>query len=247
MEIYCSKVAGDRLTESLWSYMAPIFQKIEPVSKKARLVSLLREAIVSGAIETGEQIVEGKLAQQFGVGQGLIREALIELEHQGFVQRTPFSGTQVSKLSLEDAQQIFDIRIELEPLAFVLAGQKFTPPQLNEVIELAEKAKRGAKPEDLDLFFEAHLAFRKRIWELSGNRYLKQTLERVVIPLYALYLIRGSHNRQGLYQTVIDCIEHQDKIVEAYKRADNEEAKRVAREFLSGMKEYLGTRLLPTP
>src|SRR5262249_49292224 len=226
--------------------MTAIFQKIEPVSKKARLVTLLREAIVSGAIETGEQIVEGKVAQQFGVGQGLIREALIELEHQGFVQRTPFSGTQVSKLSLEDAQQIFEIRIELEPLAFWLAGHKATPEQINEVKELADKAKKAAKAENLDAFFDNHLAFRKRIWQLSGNRFLQQTLERLVIPLYALYLIRRSHNREGLLQTVVDCIEHQDHIFQAYKEGDLEEARRVARDFLSKMKEYLGTRLLPT-
>src|SRR5262247_3701609 len=104
--------------------MTTTFQKIEPVSKKVRLVSLLREAIVSGALRSGEQVVEGKLAQQFGVGQGLIREALIELEHHGFVQRTPFSGTTVPTLTLEDAQQIFELRIELEPLAFSLAASR---------------------------------------------------------------------------------------------------------------------------
>ena len=104
--------------------MPAIFQKIEPISKKARIVSSLREAIISGAIRSGEQIVEGKLAQQLGVGQGLIREALIELEHQGFVQRIPFAGTQVTELTLQDAQQIYDLRIELEPLAFFLAGPK---------------------------------------------------------------------------------------------------------------------------
>jgi len=59
--------------------MLPTFQKIEPISKKVRIVASLREAIISGAINSGEQIVEGKLAQQLGVGQGLIREALIEL------------------------------------------------------------------------------------------------------------------------------------------------------------------------
>jgi len=225
--------------------MKPIFQKIEPVSKKARLVTLLREAIVTGAFESGEPIVEGKVAQQFGVGQGLIREALIELEHQGFVQRTPFSGTQVSRLSLEDAQQIFAIRIELEPLAFLLAGQNAPADQMRDVSELAGRAKKAALVEDLDQFFEAHLALRKKVWELSGNRYLQQTLERLVIPLYALYLIRRSHNREGLMQTVMDCIEHQDKIVRAYQDRNFEEARRVAREFLTKMKEYLGTRLLP--
>src|SRR5438105_3257660 len=128
--------------------MSSTFQKIEPISKKTRVVTLLREAIISGAVQSGEQIVEGKIAQQFGVGQGLIREALIELEHQGFVQRTPFSGTQVPKLSLEDAQQIFDIRIELEPLALSLAGQKITTEQLSELKEFAARSKRGAKADD---------------------------------------------------------------------------------------------------
>ena len=82
--------------------MPPTFQKIEPISKKARIVASMRDAIVSGAIRSGEQIVEGKLAQELGVGQGLIREALIELEHQGFVQRTPYKGTTVIKLCTID-------------------------------------------------------------------------------------------------------------------------------------------------
>src|SRR5438128_6092537 len=119
--------------------MALILQKIEPISKKTRIVAPLREAIIAGAIKSGEQIVEGKIAQQFGVGQGLIREALIELEHQGFVQRTPFSGTQVTELDLQDAVQIFDIRIELEPLALSLAGQRASAQELNELESLANK------------------------------------------------------------------------------------------------------------
>lgn len=227
--------------------MVSTFAKIEPISKKTRVVVLLKEAIASGAIQSGEQIVEGKIAQQFGVGQGLIREALIELEHQGFVQRTPYSGTQVTKLGLEDALQIFDIRIELEPLAFWLAGHKITAQQLAELRDLAMTMRQGAKAEELDAFFTQHLAFRKKIWEISGNRYLQQSLERLVIPLYALYVIRSSHNSDGTFQTVLDCMEHQDAILEAYRNGDIEEARRVARDFLASMKKYLGTRLVPDP
>src|SRR2546425_4106828 len=168
-----------------------VFQKVEPVSKKARVVASLKQAILAGAIQSGEQIVEGKIAQQFGVGQGLIREALIELEHQGFVTRTPFSGTQVPKLGLEDAQQIFDIRICLEPLAVELAGRKAIPTQLAELQDLVVKAREGAESKNVDRFFENHLAFRRKVWELSGNKYLQQALERIVTPLFALYLIRG--------------------------------------------------------
>jgi DNA-binding GntR family transcriptional regulator len=238
----------ERKTEDGVKYraMSPTFQKIEPVSKKARIVTMLRDAIISGAIQGGEQIVEGKVAQQFGVGQGLIREALIELEHQGFVQRTPFSGTQVPKLTLENALQIFDIRIELEPLAVFLAGERLDDGYLSELQELSEKTSVAAKAEDLDTFFENHLSFRKKIWKQSGNPYLQQALERLVIPLYALYLIRWNYNREGILQTTLDCIQHQDKILAAYRQKDPEQARCIARDFLVQMKEYLGTRLVPT-
>jgi len=60
------------------------FEKILPVSKKTRIVSLLKDAIASGRLASGDPIVENKLAQELGVGQGLVREALIELEHEGY-------------------------------------------------------------------------------------------------------------------------------------------------------------------
>ena len=220
-------------------------QKIEPISKKTRIVASLREAMLSGAIRSGEQIVEGKIAQQLGVGQGVIREALIELEHQGFVQRIPFAGTQVTELTLQDAQQIYDVRIELEPLAFFQAGQYAQAQHISELREMAEKAKIASRAGDLAAFFENHLVFRKKVWELSGNRYLQQTLERIVIPLYALYIIRQSYNLEGILQTTIDCADHQDRILAAYKQKNFEEARQAARSFLIRMKEYLGTRLPP--
>ena len=83
------------------------------------------------------------------------------------------------------------------------------------------------------------------MWKLSGNRYLQQALERIVIPLYALYLIRRSYNREGILQTVIECVEHEDKILEAFQKKDADESRRVARDFLVRMKDYLGTRLVP--
>jgi len=225
--------------------MPTIFQKIEPISKKTRIVTTLREAIIAGAIKSGEQIVEGKIAQQLGVGQGLIREALIELEHQGFVQRIPFAGTQVTELTIQDAKHIYDIRIELEPLAFFLAGLQADAQQISELKEIADKTRISSKAGDLVAFFETHMAFRKKVWTLSGNPYLQQVLERLVIPLYALYVIRQSYNLEGILQTTIDCTEHQDMILAAYEQKRFEEAREVARYFLKRMKEYLGTRLPP--
>jgi DNA-binding GntR family transcriptional regulator len=225
--------------------MSKTFERIEPVSKKTRVVTMLRQAIISGTVRGGEQIVEARLAQEFGVGQGLIREALIELEHHGFVQRTPFTGTTVSTLTIEDARQIFEVRIELEPLAFSLAAKRASEQDIATFNAIVEKTKREAKVEDLEAFFESHLEFRKKAWQTSGNRYVQQALERVVIPLYALYLIRLPYNREGILQTVTECLEQQDRLLDTLRRHDAEAARQASRDFLVQMKEYLGTRLLP--
>jgi len=58
-------------------------------------VASFKEAILSGVIQPGEAIVPSKVAQQLGAGVPLVREALIELEHQGYVQKVPYKGTTV--------------------------------------------------------------------------------------------------------------------------------------------------------
>ncbi len=70
---------------------------IQPISKRNQVVQAMKEAILAGSILPGSSLVESKLAQELGAGIPLVREALIELEHQGFVQRIPYKGTTVTK------------------------------------------------------------------------------------------------------------------------------------------------------
>ena len=133
----------------------------------------------------------------------------------------------------------------MEPLAFSLAAKRASERDVTVLREIVEKTKIEAKAEDLEAFFESHLEFRKKVWELSGNRYVQQALERVVIPLYALYLIRRPYNREGILQTASECLDHQDRILDAFRRNEGDAARQVSRDFLMRMKEYLGTRLVP--
>ncbi|MFN7929501.1 MAG: GntR family transcriptional regulator [Blastocatellia bacterium] len=208
------------------------FQKVEPLSKKVRVVAVLKEAILSGALKPGAAMVEAKLAQQFGVGQGLIREALIELEYQGFVERTPFSGTQVINLSLEDTQQIFAVRLELEPLAYKLAAEKAKSADLAALAEMVAAMKRYVMEENMARFFEANLACRRKIWEVAGNPFLARTLERLVAPLFALYVITETFNHEAHLQVSQRSVTIQEAAVNAIQAGAAEEAGRLAREFL---------------
>jgi DNA-binding GntR family transcriptional regulator len=111
--------------------------------------------------------------------------------------------------------------------------------------DLTARAKQGAEAQQLDVFFDNHLAYRRRVWDLSGNRFLRETLERLVAPLYALYLMRANFNREGLNQTIQDCIVHQEETLRAFEAGNPEEAARVVRNFLQQMRKNLGSKLLP--
>jgi len=102
-------------------------------------VAAIKDAILSGAIEPGDQIVESRMAQQLGSGIPLVREALIALEHQGFVQKTPYKGTTATKLEPKQIREIFQLRVELEALAIEWAKENVTPADIKELKVLIEK------------------------------------------------------------------------------------------------------------
>ena len=225
-----------------------LFEKIDTVSKKARVVTLLRDAILSGQLHSGEWIVEGRMSREFGVGQGVLREALIELEHQGYVQRTPYSGTRVTTLTHDDARHIYDLRIVLEPLAFVAAAPRITGQVLDELKQIAERSRRDYEAEDLPGLYQQMLAFRQLVWSLSGNDYLERTLLGLVPPLYALYLIRAASsrdNREGLLPTIVTALEHQIAVIQAFERRDPEAIRQTVEGFLVRMRAAIGAELLP--
>src|SRR5262245_57700583 len=141
---------------------------IQPVSKRDQVVASFKEAILSGDIQPGETIVESKLAQKLGAGIPLVREALIELEHQGYVQKVPYKGTTVTKLERREVEKIFRLRIELESLAIEWAKENVTPDDIEYLRDVTGKMKTAAQTLDLDLFYQSDLAFHRKLWEVSG-------------------------------------------------------------------------------
>jgi DNA-binding GntR family transcriptional regulator len=195
----------------------PIFERIATLSKKDRVVSALRDAIVSGRMQPGDAIVESRVARQLGVGQPLIREALLDLEHQGFVQRVPYRGTSVTRLGPEEIEQIQSLRVEMEGLAIDWARARVTRDDLHELRELVEQMRRSTRDSDLARFNDYDLALHRRIWQLSGNRYLADALERAVVPLLTFfYLCSGRIGRLH-----VESVAHHAALVDAIASGKN--------------------------
>ena len=169
--------------------------QIKPFTKKDQIVVAVKNAILAGKLESGDPIVESRIAQQLAVGTPLVREALIELEHQGFVQKIPFKGTVVTKLSREDVDNIFRLRAELEALAVEWAKDTVTDEDIAQLNLFTERMKEGAAALNLPLFYENDLAFHRKIWEMAGNPYLADALEKVVVPLFAFFVMKNVRER----------------------------------------------------
>ncbi|HXG63656.1 MAG TPA: GntR family transcriptional regulator [Blastocatellia bacterium] len=216
-----------------------VFSMIEPISKKDRIVVMMREAILSGSIESGEAIVESRVAQQLGVGQPLVREALIELEHQGFVQRVPYRGTYVTKLSADDVEQIFRLRVEMEALATEWAKQNATAEDVAALKNFAEAMKQAGKKLDLPKFYENDLAFHRKIWQMSGNKYLTEALERVVIPLFAFFLMKKTRE----VKSYVHSADEHTKIAAAFAKSDATTLRKLMQDSMEGWKEDMLRKL----
>jgi DNA-binding GntR family transcriptional regulator len=96
----------------------------------------LRRRIMSGALAEGQQLRQEALAADLGVSRIPIREALRQLEAEGFVAIASHRGAVVSKLSLDEIAELFELRIRLETWLLELA----IPQMSKEDLARAEAA-----------------------------------------------------------------------------------------------------------
>jgi DNA-binding GntR family transcriptional regulator len=206
-----------------------IFQEQLPsITKKDRVADLIKRAILSGKLQPGDRIVELKIAKELNTGTTSVREALFELERQGFVTRINNKGAYVTQLTTDDTRQIYRLRTELEGLAVQLLTEQIDQVDIEALENIIAEMKRLARDNNLIQFYEVDLHFHKTLWRLSKNQYLIECLERLVVPLFAFYIMRTSANSDKL----ISGAEHHEKILSAIKTGNPDEARRVTEDEL---------------
>ncbi|MGB1253192.1 MAG: GntR family transcriptional regulator, partial [Candidatus Promineifilaceae bacterium] len=77
---------------------------------------VLRNDILSGVLQPGEQITEEGLAKQLGVSRSTIRTSIQQLVHEGIIRYEPYKGNAVRSLNAHDAWEIYTLRNTLEAL-----------------------------------------------------------------------------------------------------------------------------------
>ena len=156
---------------------------------RTQVANFLRDLILSGKLGPGERVVERRLAKSLGVGQATVREALQVLEHQGLIFKKANTASFVTQLSSERVAEIVEIRLDLEPKAFVLAQRRMAPAHLHELRSLQGMIEEGVAKNDYYKLTSSDFAFHQKVWSIAGNQTLERILMQLTIPLFGYLMV----------------------------------------------------------
>ncbi len=134
----------------------------------------LIDAILRGELRADDRVVETRVAQQLSVSQGPVREALRDLELFGFVVSSPFRGTRVRHVTVEELVQVYPIRAALEGVAARSAAARVDNATLGELEAILGSMRQAAARGDSHGHTAADVAFHQAIVAASGHGLLRQ-------------------------------------------------------------------------
>jgi DNA-binding GntR family transcriptional regulator len=201
--------------------MAKIWQmdKDKTLPLREKVFHHLRNRILAGTIEPGENLIETKLAEEMGVSRTPIREAFRKLELEGLVFSVPNKGVIVKGISDQDTEDIFAIRMHLEPLAARWATRRITPEEVLALEENIQLMEFYIKRNDLNQASKKNTDFHGIIFEAAKSKPLKQILHSLQEYVHLARL--ASLRNPGRPDQALD--EHRE-ILEAIMSKDEDQA-----------------------
>ncbi len=143
----------------------------------------LERMILAGDLPAGAKLNEADIAGRLGVSRGPVREAFRGLEASGLVRLEKNRGVFVREPSIDEADQIYELRAVLDEFAGRRAAEVATPDELRELKAHVERMERAAARGDADNYHALNVAFHERLVALAGNAKFVQLYRRLVNEL----------------------------------------------------------------
>jgi DNA-binding GntR family transcriptional regulator len=139
----------------------------------------MRAAILDGHYKPGEWLRQERLAQDLGVSQMPVREALKELAAEGLVEHVPYRGARVIVFSLDDILDLYSHRAFLESRAASIAAGIITSKELAVIKDLQDDMEKYGTPGAVTKYRELNRKFHQCIYMASRREYLIRTLTQM--------------------------------------------------------------------
>ena len=197
-------------------------QDLELRSLQGQIHDRLLGRILRRELEPGERISPAEIAASLGVSITPVRDAVNQMAAEGLVTVTPRRGTIVSPVSVRDIEELYEIRLMLEPPAAEAAAARATPDEIARMVALAAQLEAGPASgpsgldagADLETYLreietdaELHVAVvraarNRRLAGLYDGLRTHVLIARAVFPR----LYRSQPHRRGEHQRIVDAI-----------------------------------------
>ena len=193
------------------------------VSLRQQIYAFLRDQLQNGVLAPGDRICLNSLSQHLGVSKTPLRDALIQLEVEGFVTILARRGVEVRRITLQDIRESYQIVGALEGVVISEVFEALRDETVLRRLESLNEEQLGAVTRgEYDRYYHLNLDFHDVFLDLSGNRSLKQIVQPLKQRLYDFprrrYLIEWEmqhldehrqfidHLRQGRRQEAVQII-----------------------------------------
>lgn len=199
---------------------------------REQVYEYLRGEMQNGRLLPGSAIKLNAVSERLGISKTPLRDALIQLECEGFVTILPRRGVLVNKLSIQDVKNILEVLGALESAVIISVFDKFSSANIAEMNHLNSAMISAIQSEDYDNYYELNISFHDVFLNLSENMALK----RIVMPF-----------KQRLYDfprrtyiekwELINCREHA-QLIGYIKKGERDQAAMLLRDSHWSFKAY---------
>ena len=193
--------------------------KVEFEDLGQKVYKALKSMIINGELKPGEKLVQEDLAERLGVSRTPLLSAFSKLAQENLVETVSRRGAYVKKFSEQELLDIYDIRVQLEPLGACKAAESATDADISRWEEYLHDFDRATTRNDMKELKRIDYDFHMDIMRCSGNRMLYDMLSTFNIIIIS--------NIKGLLKAPEKSDSEHWALLEAFKRRDAGEARRV--------------------
>jgi len=178
---------------------------LAPATRAEWIEQQLADSILDGTYAPGQRLLAARFTQEFGVSLTPLREAFQRLAGRGLVEIDPQRGARVSTVSPQDAKELYDLRLLIEPVALRDSVANLSDAAKAQLRPAFEEYKRLRQSEVADPggIAQAHRIFHDLL--MSGTPSLR---------MRTLVATLGDHARRYAAATVEDPVAHRDPVAE---------------------------------
>lgn len=221
--------------------------RIDGKSSEDRAYCQIMDMIMSQELAPGAPIMETALADRLGMSRTPVRTAIRRLASSGLLEMASNKSTIIPHLTRRDYDDLFDLRLMVEPRIAELATVKYRGERNDFFRELLEDESRG-KGRDGHSMQELNERLHFTIAELAGNVYMRRALQQVFwrcqlyVCFFDSFVASGREREKRLENPAeVRSMSHHEEIVSAVVNNDPERAGSVMRAHIKATYDRAAT------